>query len=356
MAGTETTSTEMKNTKRLENWVRQQAPAIGELVPVSGDAGFRQYFRTFVPRPDGGVERSLIVMDASADRASCAPFVQMAELLSGNGLRAPQIIASDLAQGYLLLEDLGRETYLEALAEVGIEGADALYTAAIDALVNLQNIPCPPHFPCYDEALLRRELALFPDWYLQRHLGLAVDGELRQRLDSIFDVLVRKALAQPRVLVHRDYMPRNLMPASARSQNAGEGQSDKRPGILDFQDAVCGPISYDPICLFKDAFISWPEVRAVSWLEQYWQRARASGLPVPAQFSTFYADCDFMGVQRHLKVIGIFARLCYRDGKPKYLEDAPRFFDYLRGACARRTELAPLHDLLDEIAPKVTSA
>lgn len=346
----------MKSTETLESWVRQQVPAVGELVPVSGDAGLRQYFRVVALRPDGSAERSLIAMDASADRASCLPFTFMAELLSGSGLRAPQILARDLGQGYLLLEDLGHETYLEALAQVGIEGADALYTAAIDALVNLQNIPCPPLLPCYDEALLRRELALFPDWYLQCHLGLTVEGELRQRLDDIFDVLVRKALAQPRVLVHRDYMPRNLMPASARSHSAGEGQSDKRPGILDFQDAVCGPISYDPICLFKDAFISWPEVRAVGWLEQYWQRARASGLAVPAQFSAFYADCDFMGAHRHLKVIGIFARLCYRDGKAKYLEDAPRFFDYLRGACSRRSELTPLLDLLDEIAPKVVSA
>jgi len=335
----------------LQHWVRQQVPAAGPLVPVSGDAGFRRYYRTH----DSGSGQSLVVMDASADKASCLPFTFIAELLINHGLNAPHILARDLGLGYLLLEDLGDATYLDLLNEPGqsIDTVDRLYTAAIEALVHLQNIPCSEQLPRYDEALLRRELALFPDWYLQRHLQLTVDGELRQRLDAIFDVLVARALAQPTVLVHRDYMPRNLMPP--RSMLAGD-TDDERPGILDFQDAVCGPISYDPICLFKDAFISWPEARSVSWLEQYWQRARSSGLAVPAQFSTFYADCDFMGAQRHLKVIGIFARLCHRDGKPKYLEDVPRFFDYLLGACARRPELAPLAQLFDDISlatPKV---
>ncbi len=331
----------------LLNWVRQQVPAAGELVPVAGDAGFRCYYRTW----DATKNRSLIVMDARADRAGCMPFAYMAELLVHNGLNAPHILASDLGQGLLLLEDLGTQTYLDVLdakAHDGANGhansqqsAETLYGAAIEALIHLQNIPCPPQLPGYDDALLRRELALFPDWYLERHLGLTVDGELRARLVKIFDVLVHKALAQPTVLVHRDFMPRNLLPPR---------DGERRPGVLDFQDAVRGPISYDPICLFKDAFISWPEARVVGWLEQYWQSARASGLPVPEQFSAFYADCDFMGAQRHLKVIGIFARLCYRDGKQKYLDDVPRFFTYLRGVCARRHELAPLGELLDDIA------
>lgn len=339
----------------LSNWVRRQVPAATDLVPVSGDAGFRRYYRVTDAGVQGAANRTLIVMDASADRASCLPFTYMAELLLGSGLRAPQIVARDLDQGYLLLEDLGDGTYLDTFnqSKPGAEGADQLYTAAIEALVHLQNIPCPPQLPCYDETLLRRELALFPDWYLQRHLQLTADGELRQRIDAVFDVLVAKALAQPRVLVHRDFMPRNLMPPMLMP---GDVHGDARPGILDFQDAVCGPISYDPISLFKDAFISWPEARVVGWLEQYWQRARASGLAVPGQFSAFYADCDFMGTQRHLKVIGIFARLCYRDGKPKYLEDVSRFFDYLRGACTRRHELAPLALLLDEIAPQKADA
>ena len=337
----------------LRQWVRQQVPSAGELVSVSGDAGFRQYFRINVPPADGAAEHSLIVMDASADRGSCLPFAFVAELLSNSGLRTPRIIGRDLDQGFLLLEDLGAQTLLDTFdsgaGDADTHWADTQYSAAIDALIHLQNIPCPPQLPCYDEVLLRRELALFPDWYLQKHLQLTIDSELRQRLDSIFDVLVQKALAQSNVFVHRDFMPRNLMPAA---QNLG----DKRVGILDFQDAVCGPISYDPICLFKDAFISWPEARVVGWLEQYWQRARTSGLAVPEQFSAFYADCDFMGAQRHLKVIGIFARLCYRDGKSKYLDDVPRFFAYLRGACARRHELAPLAQLLDEIEARVVPA
>lgn len=343
----------------LVNWVRQQVPAAGELVPVAGDAGFRRYYRVIERRVieeraidghaiDGAHQRSLIVMDARNDRAGCMPFAYIAELLQHSGLSAPRILAADLDQGLLLLEDLGRQTYLDAFGEPGgHDRADALYGAAIETLVHLQNIPCPPQLPCYDDALLRRELALFPDWYLEKHLGIAIDAALRARLDKIFDVLVHKALAQPTVLVHRDFMPRNLLPPR---------DGDHRPGVLDFQDAVCGPISYDPICLFKDAFISWPEARVVGWLEQYWQKARASGLPVPEQFSAFYADCDFMGAQRHLKVIGIFARLCHRDGKDKYIEDAQRFFDYLRGVCARRHELAALGELLDSIAPRVPGA
>jgi aminoglycoside/choline kinase family phosphotransferase len=331
----------------LVNWVRQQVPAAGALVPVAGDAGFRRYFRVAEENGDASGGRTLIVMDARNDRAGCMPFVFIADLLLQSGLRAPRILAKDLDQGLLLLEDLGTHTYLDVLnAAGGHDQADALYSAAIEALVHLQNIPCPPQLPCYDAALLRRELALFPDWYLEQHLKLKVDGELRARLDKIFDVLVQKALAQPTVLVHRDFMPRNLLPPL---------EGEQRPGLLDFQDAVCGPISYDVICLFKDAFISWPEARVVAWLEQYWQRARSSGLRVPDQFTAFYADCDFMGAQRHLKVIGIFARLCYRDGKSKYLDDAPRFLNYLRGVCTRRSELAPLGELLDAIAAQTAA-
>jgi aminoglycoside/choline kinase family phosphotransferase len=178
---------------------------------------------------------------------------------------------------------------------------------------------------------------LFPDWYLQKHLRIEISASLRIELDTIFDVLIAQILRQPRVFVHRDFMPRNLM------------ISEPLPGVLDFQDAVCGPIAYDPICLFKDAFISWPEQRVENWLRIYWQRARAAQLPVPIRFDDFYRDCDFIGAQRHLKVIGIFARICHRDGKPKYVGDVPRFFDYLRGACARRRELTPLAALLDKL-------
>jgi N-acetylmuramate 1-kinase len=298
------------------------------LQPASADASFRHYYRL----PHG--DRSLIVMDASRDRASCGPFVDIARLLAAGGLNVPSILAEDLARGWLLLGDLGRQTYLDVLDE---NNADALFAAAIDALVDLQRIECPPHLPCYDAALLRRELELFPEWYLQRHLGLTVDATLRAQLDAVFELLIDSALAQSRVLVHRDFMPRNLM------------VSERLPGVLDFQDAVCGPVSYDPVCLFRDAFISWPDARVETWLRQYWERAQAANLPVPAAFADFYRDCDLMGAQRHLKVIGIFARIRHRDGKPKYLQDVPRFFAYLRAVCARRPELEGLARLLDRL-------
>ena len=319
--------------RELHEWLGRQlsVPASTlDLRPASADASFRHYYRLALP------DRSLIVMDASAESASCRPFVEIARLLAGGGLNVPQILAEDLARGWLLLGDLGRETYLDVL-DANENKADALFSAAIAALVDLQRIACPPQLPRYDAALLRRELELFPEWYLQRHLGLQVDSELRAQLDAVFARLIDSALAQPRVLVHRDYMPRNLM------------VSERLPGVLDFQDAVCGPISYDPICLFKDAFISWPEPRVERWLHEYWQRAQAAGLPVPAAFADFQRDCDLMGAQRHLKVIGIFARICHRDGKPKYLQDVPRFFAYLRGVCARRPELDGLAALLDRL-------
>ncbi len=315
----------------FQQWIaaalRIDAAAI-ELQPASADASFRRYYRLHV----GG--RSIIAMDASAERASCTPFVRIARMLAGGGLNVPQILAENLQQGWLLLSDLGTQTYLDAL---NAENADRLFDAAIGALIAQQQIDCPADFPRYDDALLRRELELFPEWYLQRHLNRAIDAELRAQLDAIFDTLIAQVLRQSRVLVHRDFMPRNLM------------ISDPLPGVLDFQDAVCGPISYDPICLFKDAFISWPEARVETWLNNYWQRARDAQLAVPNSFADFYADCDYMGAQRHLKVIGIFARICHRDGKPKYVGDVPRFFAYLRGVCARRSELSALAALLDTV-------
>ncbi len=325
----------------LQSWVAEQlgvTPVALELVPVSGDAGFRRYFRL-----RRGSD-SYVVMDASTDRASCVPFVRIDRLLADAGLPVPVLHAVDLERGYLLLSDLGGRTLLEVFNAGMPEPivVDDFYNGAIEALLKLQAIAVPADLPRYDEALLRRELALFPDWYLQHERGVTLDPLKRKLLDDAFDLLVDRALAQPQVLVHRDFMPRNLMEPEAIGA---------LPGVLDFQDAVRGPIAYDPICLFKDAFISWPESRVVEWLAHYWRCGRAAGLPLPESFETFYADCDFIGAHRHLKVIGIFARLCHRDGKPKYLEDAPRFFTYLQGACARRAELAPLGALLRELAP-----
>jgi len=300
-------------------------PGVASLVPASSDASFRRYFRW----QDG--ERSLILMDAPPPQEDCRPFVKVAGLLAGAGVHVPEILAADLEQGFLLLSDLGRQTYLEVLDE---RNADALFEDALQALLAFQRLPLDAGLPGYDDALLRRELQLFPDWYLQRHLGVTLDGEQLAAWQRVCDLLVDSALAQPRVLVHRDYMPRNLM------------LSTPNPGVLDFQDAVYGPVTYDATCLFKDAFLSWPQARVDAWLERYWQLARVAGIPVQPEFDGFLRASDLMGVQRHLKVIGIFARICHRDGKPKYLADVPRFFRYIEAVLARRPELAELGTLL----------
>ncbi len=300
-------------------------PGAASLTPASSDASFRRYFRW----EDG--TRSLIIMDAPPPQEDCRPFVKVAGLLARAGVHVPEILASDLQQGFLLLPDLGRQTYLEV---INADNADALFEDALQALVAFQQLPVEDQLPAYDEALLRRELQLFPDWYLQRHLGVTLDGAALEAWQATCDLLVASALAQPRVLVHRDYMPRNLM------------LSTPNPGVLDFQDAVFGPVSYDVTCLFKDAFLSWPQARVDAWLARYWQLAQTAGIPLPKSFAEFQRASDLMGAQRHLKVIGIFARICHRDGKPKYLGDVPRFFAYLQEVIARRPELAPLAELL----------
>jgi aminoglycoside/choline kinase family phosphotransferase len=316
----------------LDAWVSMQIGQQVVGVPASADASFRRYFR--YKFPDGDCQRSLIGMDAPPPQEDCRPFVRIAGLFADAGVHVPHIIAQDLTRGFLLLPDMGAETWLTVLND---DNADERFSRAINALIRIQRISQPNVLPVYDEVLLRRELELFPEWYLKRHLGIEMDAALRAELDTIFDLLVARALRQGQVYVHRDYMPRNLM------------DSDPDPGILDFQDAVYGPVSYDATSLFKDAFISWPEDRVLGWLQLYWQRARAAALPVPASFDEFLHDCDLMGAQRHLKVIGIFARICHRDGKPKYLQDVPRFVRYLRNVIARRDELEPLGTLLDRL-------
>jgi aminoglycoside/choline kinase family phosphotransferase len=242
--------------------------------------------------------------------------------------------AQDLAAGFLLLSDLGTRTYLAELTEAT---AVALFGDAIDTLIAWQRATRPGELPPYDEALLRREMNLFPEWYVKRHRGVELSAAQAQILESIFSVLVKSALAQPTVYVHRDYMPRNLM------------VSQPNPGVLDFQDAVIGPITYDVVSLMRDAFLSWDEERVIDWTVQYWERAKRAGLPVDADFGEFWRAFEWMGLQRHLKVLGIFARINYRDGKPKYLADTPRFLAYARPVAKRYRELAPLAKLLDEI-------
>jgi hypothetical protein len=279
-------------------------------------------------------EGTAIAMDAPPPREDTRPFVLVAALLREAGLNAPRVLAHDGEQGFLLLSDLGTTTYLEALEE---SSADALFAAATEALLRWQLASRADVLPPYDEALLRRELDLFPQWYLGRHLQLELDPARRQMLQSIARGLIDTCLAQPRVYVHRDFMPRNLM------------VSAPNPGVLDFQDAVIGPITYDLVSLFRDAFISWPEERVLDWTIRYWEKARHAGLPVGTDFATFYRDFEWTGLQRHLKVLGIFARINYRDGKPRYLADTPRFVAYARAVARRYRPLAPLARLLDEI-------
>src|SRR5688572_8782582 len=280
-------------------------------------------------------------MDAPPEREDCNPFVKIASLMRAAGVHVPEVIAQDLRRGYLLLSDLGTTTYLKALDE---ENADALFADAIDALVKWQLASEANVLPPYDEALLRRELELFPEWYLTRHLELELDPAQRESLEAVFTCLVRATLSQPKVYVHRDYMPRNLM------------LSEPNPGVLDFQDAVYGPITYDVVSLFRDAFISWPEERVLDWSARYWERARKAGLPVHPDFGAFYRDFEWMGLQRHLKVLGIFARIHYRDGKPGYLDDTPRFFGYARSVAERYGELGELVTLLDDIEARAPRA
>ena len=314
----------------VERWLAKQLEgARFTLTPASEDASFRRYFRAELP---GGA--SYVVMDAPPDKEDCRPFVHVARLLSAAGLHAPRIHAADLAQGFLLLSDLGRRTYLEVLNEAN---ADALLGDAIEALVRWQLATQPGELPPYDEALLRRELSLFPEWYVARHRNIQLPESRMNALEQIFRQLVASALAQPKVYVHRDYMPRNLM------------LSEPNPGVLDFQDAVYGPITYDIVSLLRDAFLSWEEQRVLDWSVRYWEKARAAGLPVDPDFGEFWRALEWMGLQRHLKVLGIFARINYRDGKPKYLADTPRFIGYARAVAKRYAVLAPLLELLDEV-------
>ena len=298
------------------------------LAPASADASFRRYFR--VTCDDG----TRIAMDAPPEREDCRPFVQVAQLMREAGVHVPEVMAGDIDRGFLLLTDLGDTTYLHALTG---DNADALFADAMDALIAWQCASRPGVLPPYDRALLQREMDLFPEWYVGRHLALVLSAAQCETLAGVTGLLADSALAQPAVYVHRDYMPRNLM------------LSRPNPGVLDFQDAVYGPITYDVASLFRDAFISWPEERVLDWTVRYWERAKRAQLPVDADFGAFYRAFEWMGLQRHLKVLGIFARIRYRDGKPDYLEDAPRFLAYVHAVCGRYASLAPLARLLDEL-------
>lgn len=315
------------------------AAPITAVEPASFDASFRRYFRVTlagaIAVPDRG-ERActLIAMDAPPPQEDCRPYVAVASLLVAAGVHAPAILAMDLERGFLLLTDLGTRTYLAALDSTS---APALYGDASAALVRWQLASRDDMLPRYDEAMLRRELDLFPDWYVAKHLDATLTAAQKATLDRAFQAIVDNSLAQATVFVHRDYHSRNLM------------VSEPNPGVLDFQDAVYGPITYDLVSLLRDAYIEWDEERQIDWAVRYWEKARGAGLPVGEDFAGFWRNFEWMGVQRQLKVLGIFARLHHRDGKDGYLQEMPRVMRYLRGACARYRELGPLLRLLDEL-------
>jgi aminoglycoside/choline kinase family phosphotransferase len=319
---------------------------------ASADASFRRYLR--VDRADGA--GSFIIMDAPPAQEDCKPFVKVAGLMQDAGLNAPRVLSWDEPLGFMLLTDLGTQTMLDVIAPPLAADALAsptsahheLYMDAVDALVRWQLASRPDVLPPYDDALLSRELALFPDWYVARHRGMALETGLQGKLDGLFAQIKAsnlQSLGGARVYVHRDFMPRNLMVAGAPAGTDGA----PRLGVLDFQDAVYGPITYDIASLMRDAFLSWDEDFVLDVTVRYWQKARTAGLPVGDDFGEFYRAVEWMGLQRHLKVLGIFARLTLRDGKPKYLADTPRFIRYARHTAARYRQLGPLMVLLDEI-------
>jgi aminoglycoside/choline kinase family phosphotransferase len=326
----------------LHTWLAGERPGHSfSLAPASADASFRRYFRADF----ADASPSLIVMDAPPPQEDCRPFVKVAGLIAEAGLNAPRVLAQDLERGFLLLSDLGNETYLAALRDADAVRADRLFRDAIAALVRWQLASQPGVLPPYDETLLKRELDLFPEWFLGRHLGLELSPRENSDLQGVFRLLLDAALGQPQVYVHRDFMPRNLMVCPATLGN---------PGILDFQDAVEGPIAYDVVSLFRDAFLSWDEERTLDWTVRYWEAARQAGLPVRSDFADFWREFEWMGMQRHLKVLGIFCRLNYRDGKAGYLPELPRFMGYVRATASRYGVFASLLRLLDRIEEKTT--
>ena len=338
-----TTATTDVRATALSQWLATLEAPVAAITPASADASFRRYFRVTLDAPwrAAAGASTLIAMDAPPPKEDCRPYVHVARLLTQAGVHAPRIVAADIAQGYLLMSDLGGQTYASVL-DAG--NAPGLYGDALDALVRMQKMRCEDELPPYDDALLRRELALFPDWYVARHLARTLTSAQRAALDAVFDALVANNLAQPRVFVHRDYHSRNLMLATPN------------PGVLDFQDAVHGPITYDLVSLLRDAYVEWSEERQLDWAVRYWERARRAALPVSADFGAFWRDFEWMGVQRQLKVLGIFARLKHRDGKAGYIADMPLVMRYLRRAAARYRELDPLTALLDALDDPEASA
>jgi len=325
--------------QQLNVWLSKALPDTDyNLTTASADASFRRYFRVHLARAHLG-HQTLIAMDAPPPQEDCTPFVKIAKQFLEAGLNVPRVLAQDLSNGFLLLSDLGNDTYLQHLNN---ETAQMLYGDATNALIKLQLASKSHDLPFYDEALLTREMQLFPDWYVNKHLGLTLNAEQQAWLQQTFAALNRNVLSQGQVTVHRDYHSRNLMVTH-----------EKTPGILDFQDAVHGAITYDLVSLLKDAYIQWDEEQIIDMAVRYWEPAKKAGLPVANDFSEFYRDFEWMGAQRHIKVLGIFARLYHRDGKDGYLKDMPLVMHYLRKVCERYVELRPMLRLLDALEGRV---
>jgi aminoglycoside/choline kinase family phosphotransferase len=318
----------------LRNWLKGLEPCwqldLSTLASASADASFRRYFRIESKNPDFP---TLIVMDAPPQHEPLDSFIKVDVLLENAGLNVPKILEKNVAEGFLLLNDLGNETYLAALNE---ETADSLYQDAIHALVQMQLASTADVLPNYDEELLQRELDLFPEWYLKKHLHIELTELQSSQIKQAFEFIIQNNLAQEKVYVHRDYHSRNLMVTKKNN-----------PGVIDFQDAVYGPITYDISSLWRDAYIAWPEERVLDWVIQFWEEGRKVGLPMPTDFGQFYRDFEWMGLQRHLKVLGIFARLSHRDGKDGYLKDIPLVLAYAIATANRYIELKPLARILE---------
>ena len=330
----------------LRQWLGGLDSALGLEVATlriaSADASFRRYFRLDGRSSESGAHTTMIAMDAPPPQEDTRPFLQAQSLMAQTGLRVPGIMASDPDTGFILLEDFGDLTLLEALrADPTGQWLQSRYRGAIAALVRLQAASgsTTTELPTYDGELLLRELSLYPDWYVAKHKGIILNPQEVAQLRTGFARLVDGALAQTQVTVHRDWHSRNLMVLDTGFE----------PGVLDFQDAVHGPLTYDLVSLLRDAYVTWDDERVLDWAIRYWEQARQAGIAVPEDFGVFWRDFEWMGIQRHLKVLGIFARLHLRDGKERYLADLPRVLDYVTKAVHRYDALAPLARIIDRV-------
>ena len=316
--------------EQLKVWLNDSGITYQDIAPASADASFRRYFRIT------NEKSTYIIMDAPPEKEDCKPFIRIATILFDFGLNVPQILKQDLEQGFLLLNDLGTTVFL---TELNNNTVDKMYTSAMNSLLQIQKNK-NPDLPSYDDILLRNELDLFPDWYLIKHLGISLSAEQKEILEHTFDLLIKNALAQPQVCVHRDYHSRNLM--------VNKDKPDY-PGVIDFQDAVIGAVTYDLVSLLKDCYISWPREKVEAWVKYFHAKAESSGIISDVSFDEFLRWFDLMGLQRHLKVAGIFSRLKHRDGKTGYLKDIPRTMDYVFDVLERYPEFKLLQKLLSDI-------